>query len=170
MLSFTVCRAQEQIVAGAEPGCRLARRAVERLQKIRERLEFIDRHFLSLVADSVDRVTVWLFAGGLVSASVARALSEEGIETVSWDNVSLTVRTSDVQTVNGALSRINPETARPALPSDLVNALKFSPKAAIVKLLRHFRVVPNSGSRTPPNQGTAPINSARWLLTSEQAR
>jgi ATP-dependent Lhr-like helicase len=125
MLPFSICRAEERIIAGSEPTCHLSRRASERLMEIRERLEFIDGNCLPLVSDGVDHVTVWLFAGGLVSASVARALTEGGISTTGWDDVSVTVRARDVATVSLALAKIDPYTARPALPEDMVAALKF---------------------------------------------
>jgi hypothetical protein len=98
---------------------------LERLKEIRDRLEFIDGHCLPLVSDGNGRVTAWLFAGGLVSASVARALNEDGVSTVGWDDVSVTARTGDIETLSHALARVDPVTAHPALPNDLATALKF---------------------------------------------
>jgi hypothetical protein len=77
------------------------------------------------VSDGNGRVTAWLFAGGLVSASVARALNEDGVSTVGWDDVSVTARTGDIETLSHALARVDPVTAHPALPNDLATALKF---------------------------------------------
>jgi ATP-dependent Lhr-like helicase len=125
MLPPSICRAEERIIAGAEPACRLSRRAAERLTGIRDRLEFIDGHSLPLVSDGVGRITVWLFAGGLVSASVARTLTEGGVPTTGWDDVSVTARTSDFEPLTRALARVDPATAHPALPEDLPIALKF---------------------------------------------
>jgi hypothetical protein len=88
-------------------------------------LEFVDGHSLPLVADGVGKVTAWLFAGGLVSASIARALTEGGVSVAGWDDVSVTARTGDIETLSGALGNVETATARPALPEDLVTALKF---------------------------------------------
>ena len=125
MLPSSICRSEERIIAGAEPACRLSRRAVERLTEIRDRLEFIDGHSLPLVSDGVGRITAWLFAGGLVSASVARVLTEGGVSTTGWDDVSVTARTGDIETICRALANLDPATAHPALPEDLLTALKF---------------------------------------------
>ena len=121
----TICRAEERIVAGTEPGCQLSRRAVERLAVIRERLEFVDGHSLPLVFDGAGRATAWLFAGGLASASIARGLAESGVSTVGWDDISVTARTEDTRTLRHALAKVDPATARPALPEELGAALKF---------------------------------------------
>ena len=56
---------------------------------------------------------------------MARALTEGGISTTGWDDVSVTVRARDVAAVSLALAKIDPYTARPALPEDMVAALKF---------------------------------------------
>jgi hypothetical protein len=125
MLPSSICRAEERILTGAEPACRLSRRAVERLTGIRDRLEFIDGQSLPLVSYGAGRVTAWLFAGGLVSASVARALTAGGLSTSGWDDISVTARTGDIETVDRALAKIDPATAHPALPGDLSTALKF---------------------------------------------
>jgi hypothetical protein len=125
MLPSSICRAEERIIAGVEPTCRLSRRAAERLTKIRDRLDFVDGHSLPLVSDGIGRVTAWLFAGGLVSASVARALTGGGVPTAGWDDVSVTVRTGDVELLGRALANVDPAAAHPALPEDLLTALKF---------------------------------------------
>lgn len=124
LLPSSICRAEERVIAGAEPGCRLSRRAAERLSEIREGLEFVDGRSLPLVADGGE-VTAWLFAGGLVSASIARALTEGSISVAGWDDVSVTARIGDIETLSGAMGKVNTATARPALPDDLVTALKF---------------------------------------------
>ncbi len=92
MLSFSICHAEERIITGSDPPCQISQRASERLATLRDRLQFVDGHSLPLVSDGIDRVTVWLFAGGLVSASVARALRDEGLSVVGWNDVSVAVR------------------------------------------------------------------------------
>lgn len=125
LLPFSISRAEERIIVGEEPGCHLSRRAAERLSEIRDSLEFIDGQSLPLVSDGVDRVTVWLFAGGLVSASVARAMTEGGVSVADWDDVSVTARSDDIESVSRALANLDPATTRPALPEDILTALKF---------------------------------------------
>jgi ATP-dependent helicase Lhr and Lhr-like helicase len=126
MLPFSICRAQERVITGVEPPCQVSRRAVNRLATIRVRFEFIDGQSLPLVSDGIDRVTVWLFSGGLVSASVARALSNYGLPVTGWDGVSVTVRVNDLEWVSRSLKDLNVTAAYPALRGDLETALKFS--------------------------------------------
>jgi ATP-dependent Lhr-like helicase len=125
MLSFLVCRAEERIVTGTQPSCEVSRRASKQLDTLREELQFIDGHSLPLVSNGVDRVTAWLFAGGLVSASIARELSGLGLPVVEWNDVYVVVRVHDPERVGQALENIEVTSARPALPNDLSTALKF---------------------------------------------
>lgn len=125
MLPLSICRAEERIVAGEKTPCEMSRRAMKRLVEIRERLEFIDGQSLPLVSDGIDRVTVWLFAGGLVSASIAREFALSGVFVTDWDDVSVTARTSDMETVTQLLRNLEPSASHPALPEELAAALKF---------------------------------------------
>jgi hypothetical protein len=125
LLPYRICQAQERLIIGAEPGCRLSHRAIDRLGEVRADWEFIDGHSLPLVSDGEGTVTAWLFAGGLVSASLAHGLSQAGVATASWDGVSLTARTGEIDTLSRALSAVEAATAHPALPEDLASALKF---------------------------------------------
>lgn len=76
--------------------------------EIRERLAFVDGHSLPLVSDGAGRVTAWLFAGGLASASVARAMDDSGVPTVGWGDVSVTARAADAGIVRCALDKMDP--------------------------------------------------------------
>lgn len=125
MLPFSVCHAEERLIAGAEPPCQISHRASERLAIVRDRLQFVDGHSLPLVSDAIGHISAWLFAGGLVSASVARALSDDGLPVVGWTDVSVMVRVHDLERVSRALNHMNVTTAHPAIPSDLPVALKF---------------------------------------------
>jgi hypothetical protein len=87
-LSARVCHAAERIVAGAAPGCALSRRAEARLAEVRVRLAFVDGRSLPVVADRGNQVRVWLFAGGLASASFERALAQSGLASTRWDDFS----------------------------------------------------------------------------------
>ena len=125
MLPYSICRAQERIIVGAELGCQLSHRATVRLNDIRADLEFIDGYSLPLVSDGRGKVTAWLFAGGLVSASLARVLSHASMTTAGWDDVSVTAKTGEIEMLCRALSQVDPATAHPALPADIATALKF---------------------------------------------
>ena len=125
MLPYSICRAQERIIVGAELGCQLSHRATARLNDIRADLEFIDGYSLPLVSDGRGKVTAWLFAGGLVSASLARVLSHASMTTAGWDDVSVTAKTGEIEVLCRALSQVDPATAHPALPADIATALKF---------------------------------------------
>lgn len=121
----SICGAAERIVAGLTPACRLSRRAEERLGRLRDRLSFVDAASLPLVADGGRRVVAWLFAGGLASASVARALAVAGFHVPRWDDLSVTVDGADVRAVGRALRGLDSTQAYPDLPEDLQSALKF---------------------------------------------
>lgn len=126
MLPFSLCRAQERVITGAEPPCEVSRRASERLVTLREDLQFIDGSSLPLTADGTNNITAWLFAGGVASASIAHELSDEGLTVVDWNDISVVVRGADLERVGRALMNVNVTTARPALPADLSTTLKFS--------------------------------------------
>lgn len=125
MMPPAMCRAQEMLVAGAAPACRLSRRATARLEQIRDSLPFVDGDALPLVSDGHGSVTAWLFAGGLAAASIARALDEAGMRVTRWDNLSVAVRLEACAKLSAALSAIDAAGARPALPADMATALKF---------------------------------------------
>ena len=126
MLPFSVCRAEERIITGTSPSCAISRRASARLSALQEALQFIDGASLPLVSDGISRVAVWLFAGGLVSASVAHELEGNGMRVADWNDVSVVVRTNDLEKIGRALMGLNAATAHPAVPNDLSAALKFS--------------------------------------------
>jgi ATP-dependent Lhr-like helicase len=125
-LSARVCHAAERIVAGAEPGCALSRRAEARLEEVRERLAFVDGRSLPIVAEGNNQVRVWPFAGGLASASLERALTRSGLASTRWDDFSTSVRATSTDAVAWAIAKINPADASPRLPANIAAALKFS--------------------------------------------
>lgn len=124
MISLSVARAEERIVTGTEPGCRLSSRAADRLNEIREGLDFIDSQSLAIQSDG-EVITVWLFGGGLVSASIARALGDGGLFVTRWNDISVSVRGQDFEAVARVLREVDPAAAYPSLPEDLSTALKF---------------------------------------------
>jgi len=125
MLPFSICRAEERIITGTNPPSKVSRRASERLGVLRNDLQFIDGLSLPLTADGTNRITVWLFAGGLVSASIAHELDCAGLPVIHWSDISVVVRADDLERVGLALMHVNITTAHPALPADLSTAMKF---------------------------------------------
>ena len=88
-------------------------------------MPFVDGQSLPLVFDGTERVVAWIFAGGLASASIARAIGEAGQTVVGWDDVSVTVRDHDAGPLRRALAQVDPATSFPMLPEEVGKALKF---------------------------------------------
>ena len=124
-LSFDICKAQEQIVAGRTPGCTLSNRAKEHLDTLRDDMQFLDGHRTTVTSNGVDRTVIWLFAGGSCSLSIANALRSGGFLVSRSDQVSVVVRSGDIAAVTEALAAIEPSSAVPDVPEDLQQALKF---------------------------------------------
>ena len=107
--SRAVCMMIERIVAGAEPACRLSRRAEIALAQIRDRLAFVDEDSLPIVSDGRGRVVIWAFAGGAATGSIVAGLAAQGLHVIGFDDLSITLRTGDREHVAKALRRIDPE-------------------------------------------------------------
>jgi hypothetical protein len=118
-----------------------------RLTVVRDRLTFVDGCSLPVVADGRDVVRVWPFAGGLASASLARAFTERGLRPLRWDEFSVSVRGTSTEPVAQAIAGIDPANAWPALPDDMADALKFSeclPNSTSAAVLRVRTAVPDA--------------------------
>jgi len=124
-VAAATCRAAERIVAGAEPSCRLSRRAESALAEIRSRLPFVDAVRLPVVSDGAGRVTVWTFGGGAAASSVAAELAASDLGVIGSDDFSVSVRGATVGEVADRVRCIDPDLAHPRLPDDLLSALKF---------------------------------------------
>lgn len=120
-----VCGMMERIVAGFEPTCRLSRRAEGALLQIRDRLTFVDGESLPIVRDSANRAVIWAFAGAAATSSIAASLAEQGLSVVGCDDLTITLRTSDLQHIARALRMIDPASVLPTLPDDIESSLKF---------------------------------------------
>ena len=146
-LSARISHTAERIVAGTMPGCALSRRAAARLAEVQERLAFVDGRSLPIVANKGGQVRVWHFAGGLASASLARALNVPGVANAQWDDFSVSVRATGTETVAQGIAEINPADARPPMPEDMSTALKFSvclPKTIATTVLAARAAVPDA--------------------------
>jgi hypothetical protein len=78
-----------------------------------------------VVSDCGHHVAIWAFAGGAAAASIAHGLTALGLPVVGFDDLAITLRTTDLQDVEKAFRKIDPLFARPNLPEDLGTALKF---------------------------------------------
>ncbi len=52
-------------------------------------------------------------------------ISQAGLSALGWNDVSLTVRAGEIETISRALSLVDATTAHPSLPEDMASALKF---------------------------------------------
>jgi ATP-dependent Lhr-like helicase len=121
----STCAAAELVIAGMAPSCTLSLRASRRLIEIRDDLSFIDAECLPVVRARDGLTTVWLFGGGLASASVARALSFADYRIVRWDDLSVTVMSSSSEPLTRALRAMPLREAYPTLPEEIRSGLKF---------------------------------------------
>ena len=124
-LPVSTSTAAERIVAGMAPSGILSLRASRRLLEIQDDLSFIDYKSLPVVHSRDGHTTVWLFGGGLASASVARALSLTAYRVTGWDDFSVTVRSSTSEEIARAVRAISLPEAYPKLPDDIRSGLKF---------------------------------------------
>jgi ATP-dependent helicase Lhr and Lhr-like helicase len=138
-VSEAVCRTMERIVAGSEPACRLSRRAEAALTQIRDRLPFVDMDALPVVSAGSGRIVIWAFAGGAATASIAASLAAQGLPVIGFDDLTITVRSKDLEDVAKGLRGVDPGSVHPKLPDDLGAALKFGlclPAEIIVSVLK----------------------------------
>jgi ATP-dependent Lhr-like helicase len=124
-ISEATCRMMERIVAGAQPACRLSRRAEAALVLIRDQLAFVDTDTLPVVASANGRIVIWTFAGGAATASIAAGLTAQGLPVIGSDDLTITLRSKDLDSVAHGLRNIDPSSVHPRLPDDLGTALKF---------------------------------------------
>ena len=121
----SICAMAEKVIAGAEPACVLSGRATVHLAKLRDELSFVDAIGLPIVSRPDGRLVIWSFAGGLVAASLAHALTVAGCKPVNWDDLTVTVGVSDAAAISSTLQLLDLSQAYPARPSDISSVLKF---------------------------------------------
>ncbi|MGJ5080238.1 DEAD/DEAH box helicase [Bradyrhizobium sp. HKCCYLS3013] len=124
-MSESICRTIERIVVGAKPACRLSRRAEAALALIRDQLAFVETDTLPVVASANGRIVIWTFAGGAATASIAAGLTAQRLPVTGSDDLTITLRSKDLDGVAKALRNIDPSSIHPRLPDDLATALKF---------------------------------------------
>ena len=126
-LSGTLCRAARSILAGAESGVQLSRRATSALAELRAALAWIDEDTTAIVRQADGEVAWWTFAGLLANAQLAHTIGDavahpdRGI-----GNLSLRLRDdADSATVAGAIRHAGGALAPPYVSDILVRDLKF---------------------------------------------
>ncbi len=121
--SFAVCRAAESVLAAEDPGCTLSRRAADRLSELRNRLAFIDRASVPIVAQTDGKTRVWTFAGGLANAAIAAGISETGVRA---DDFGVVSTSQGASALADALLQLDPAALSTAVEEEAVRELKFS--------------------------------------------
>jgi ATP-dependent Lhr-like helicase len=121
--SYAVCRAAEAVVAGAEPGCALSRRAASRLEEVREQLSFVDASRVPIVLNGHDHFRIWTFAGGLTNAALAQAIPGPIARS---DDFCVSIRAESAAAAIDAFSRLDAVRIRPLVSTELIRALKFT--------------------------------------------
>lgn len=140
-LSFALCRAMRSVVSGEVDPPGVGRRALERLEEIRELHRWVPREG-TVVVTAEGRTRWWTFAGSAANRLLAGALGDAA-DPAETDNITLTLTAPE----SGASLRARLEegwsTAAPApqAVAELVKALKFSdclpaPLAAEVVIAR----------------------------------
>ena len=120
--SYAVCRSAEAIVAGADLGCGLSRRATSKLKEIREQLSFVEGTKIPVVNNGQDGFRIWTFGGGLPNAMLAEAL--QGPKARS-DDFCISVKAQSATAAIDAFSKLDASRMRPSISSALIAELKF---------------------------------------------
>lgn len=119
-LSFELMRAQRDVLLGADPGVKLTRRAQDRLASVREK-RAAEVEPAGLVVERNDHdLIVWTWAGLKANETLRAALGN--LEGRSYNDVMVLRGLDDTDAIN----RAELEGVVPAVPEEMVRALKFS--------------------------------------------
>ena len=131
-LSFEMMRAQRDVLLGETPDVLLSRRAVDRLELVRDaRAEQVSADGL-MVERSGHDLYFWTWAGLKANETLRAALG--GAEGQSYNDVMVLRGAGEL----GALGAVAFDEVVPRVPAEMVESLKFSaalPEAAAVKTL-----------------------------------
>jgi ATP-dependent helicase Lhr and Lhr-like helicase len=120
--SYDLCRSAEAVVAGAEPGCELSRRAASKLDQIREQLSFVDGTTIPIVDNGHESFRIWTFGGGLTNAALADALSGP----TRSDDFCISAKAQSATAAADAFLRLSAVRIDPSISSALTRELKFT--------------------------------------------
>jgi len=125
-LHFRHCRAIRAILAGADPGSRLTKRATEKLAEVRENHAWASNDAMTLVRSAEGDLNWWTFAGLRANATLAEHLGRLTAVGVV-DNFSLplvpTASSSDLERARAELRGRIP--LAPPIPDGATDGLKF---------------------------------------------
>jgi ATP-dependent Lhr-like helicase len=125
-LHFRHCRAIRSVLAGADPGSRLTKRATEKLAEVRENHAWASNDAMTLVRSAEGDLNWWTFAGLRANATLAEHLGRlTAVGAV--DNFSLplvpTASSSDLERARAELRGRIP--LAPPIPDGATDGLKF---------------------------------------------
>ncbi len=128
-LSFHLAQAIKRILMGEGHAPHWSRRATQAIDEIRAGFSWLAPHSTAAVMDSDERATWWTFAGSLANAALASAITGMGVEQVSHDSLSVTMRCTSAQELTSlleAVRNLEPMQFRPVVDEQAVEGLKFS--------------------------------------------
>ena len=127
-LSFTLCRAIGEVLAGTDPAVTMTDRAVAALDEARRDHPWVGRQATrgsALVTTGDGRVRWFTFAGRGANAMLAAMLGREGVAVRSFADLDIRLDDGvDADRVADAIRAGRPQ--RPAIPHEAVTGLKFA--------------------------------------------
>jgi ATP-dependent helicase Lhr and Lhr-like helicase len=143
-LSYRVCQAIKQVLAGSNSRDCWSQRTQARMEEIRAEFAWLDVDNTVVLAGPDSEIQWWTFGGAGANACLAQALSEITGGRVSSDNLALSFGTSmtmtAVENAQQELRRRVPEEMRPNVADEAVDGLKFSeslPRELAVSMLKN---------------------------------
>jgi len=129
-LSYRVCQAIKQFLAGSHGRDWWSQRTQSRITEIRADFAWLDADTTFVLAVPDGEIQWWTFGGVGANASLSQALSEITLDRVTSDSLAITFGSSTTwNAVEGALQHLRrrvPEEMRPAVADEAVDGLKFS--------------------------------------------
>ena len=127
-LHFHLCQAVARVLAREDAPVAFSKRAVELMETLRDEYDWVEPGKTFLLSYDDQSVVWWTFAGKLVNAAIAEALSAEASKVVS-DNLSVSfVGAADMASIKAAMSDVvldhSAELVIP-LDAEFIDELKF---------------------------------------------
>ncbi|WP_240905703.1 DEAD/DEAH box helicase [Thiorhodococcus mannitoliphagus] len=127
-LHFALCQAVARVLAREDPPAAFSRRAAEHMEGLREVFDWVEPDKTFLIAYEPDSLAWWTFAGRLVNAAIADALSGEASKVIA-DNLAISFSGAvDLESLKRAIGeKVLGDAAEIRLPldEDFIAELKF---------------------------------------------
>ncbi len=143
-LSYRVCQAIKQVLAGSDIRAWWSQRAQSRMTAIRSEFAWLDADTTVVLAGPDSEIQWWTFGGAGANASLSQTLSEITQDRITNDSLAVTFGTSTtLDTVENAIQELRhraPEEMRPAVAADAIDGLKFSeslPRELALQMLQY---------------------------------